>query len=284
MALFSYHPPLLRQPSHAARINERHWLARDIVFAHSGYGAFVLGRLVSEPAAPVRGFTASGGQHPGLNHSRIWTPDSTNYEEYPLGYSGLKNPLTISCWCFGPASTTTDGLVTLRREAGYAGGFMLTRHSTEIYSAVTANTSDVQSTGSSPGSASPFVANAWEFATGTWGNGDALRTAYRNGVSGTPGTGNRPGPLCDRIMLLANTAGVPVAANSAAISGIALPLVIARQLDDEEVARLHDEQRSNPWSLFTERPIWVPVSAAAQDYVRPQIHISRAAVTRASRW
>jgi hypothetical protein len=43
-------------------------------------------------------------------------------------------------------------------------------------------------------------------------------------------------------------------------------MVIDRVLDPSEIARLHDEQRSNPWVLFADRPIWVPVTAPSSTY------------------
>jgi hypothetical protein len=50
------------------------------------------------------------------------------------------------------------------------------------------------------------------------------------------------------------------------IRGILLPMVIDRVLDPSEIARLHEEQRSNPWVLFAERPIWVPMTAPAPSF------------------
>lgn len=45
---------------------------------------------------------------------------------------------------------------------------------------------------------------------------------------------------------------------------MALPMVVEGVFEDDEVARLYEEQRTNPWQLFRERPqqIWLGVAAA----------------------
>jgi hypothetical protein len=49
----------------------------------------------------------------------------------------------------------------------------------------------------------------------------------------------------------------------AQLTGLAIPLAINRALSDDEVAGLYQEQLINPWALFMEAPIWVPVSSGS---------------------
>ena len=58
------------------------------------------------------------------------------------------------------------------------------------------------------------------------------------------------------------------------ITGLAVPLVIGRELAPEEIEALHQEQRSNPWALFSEMPIRVPVSSGG-GYTHPTLSNAR---------
>jgi hypothetical protein len=49
----------------------------------------------------------------------------------------------------------------------------------------------------------------------------------------------------------------------AGVSAIALPMVVSGVFEDDEVARLYAEQRTNPWALFRERPTQIWLGAAA---------------------
>lgn len=279
MALFPPRNPLLRQPSHLARIDPRHWLARDLLFVHSGYSAFVKGQPVEGIAETLASNALTGSHNPALVGANGWKPDATNYAVYPVPPLA-DYPLTLSAWWFGTSGGSVDGILTLGRSAG-VGGYVLRRSTGELVQSL-AHTTSNQTAGTTTASGG-YASGRWQHGVATFvsatsrnayadgGNAGTVQTAYRAFIADL-----------DRVIVGGTASSPPIAATTV-IGGIALPMVIARALDDEEIAFLHEEQRSNPWTLFTERPIWVPVTSAP-DYVRPQIHTPRAAVTRASRW
>lgn len=258
MALLPLPPrPLLRQPSHLARISERHWLARDLVFAHSGYGAFIFGRPVADTPSALRVRALEGNQHPGLRHSAGWAADSTNYETYDVGIA-LAMPLTLSAWWYGPAGTTVDPILGVRRSGANAGGWSLDRNSTE---------SPLARAMSTAGTSTTVLTTGYSFVASDWTHGVAFfesttsRGIYGNGGSETLNTTLRTGPSDATQIIVAGSVAATAGAANSVINGIALPIVLNRRLSAAEVAELYEEQRSNPWALFTERKIWVPVSS-----------------------
>lgn len=257
MALYPPRHPLLRQPSHVARINERHWLARDLVFAHSGYGAFVFGRPVADLPSALRSNALTGAHNPSLVSARGWVPDGTNSETYALGVAALPLPLTLSAWWYGTSSTTNDAILAVGRSAG-RGGVLLRRTSGELVSAQAIDTAGNTNGATASGG---YASGRWQHGVGVWESATS-RLAYADGGNvGTHAVSTAHPTDCDQIRLATTVTATPTPATTA-IAGIAIPLVIARALDDEEIARLHEEQRSNPWVLFADRAIWVPGSAA----------------------
>lgn len=256
MALFPYRPPLLRQPSHLARINPRHWLARDLVFAHSGLGAFIYGRpeQVNNPLSSA----AIGGTHnPSLTNAFGFVPDGTNAVDYSLPLA-VSQPLTLSAWAIHSYGDGYEPLLSVRRGLGNNGGARLAKG----FPANGATATTYNTSGSFNSATASFntAASVWMHYCGVFASNTDRRVFIQGGAKGTS-TGSMAFPTdCT----LVSVARAPVSANTVVTSsvyGIGVPLVIARILDDAEIARLHEEQRRNPWSLFTERPIWVPVSS-----------------------
>ena len=259
MALSGYQPRLLCQPDGLVRINDAHWLARDLVWAHSGLQAFAYGR--PQPAvAPAARKTALGGtDNPALSNASGWSPDGTNYEDHLLGFSGLDKPLTLSVWWAGVGNSVFDTILAVGVAAGGNGGLYLQRRNDETVAAGTMQTNGAAIAAISPNG---FSASRWEHAAGVWIS-TTSRQAFSNGVGGTVETTSRTNPTSiDRVRICGSTASAPIAAKSGAVTDVALPMVIARALSADEIARLHAEQRSNPWGLFAERRIWVPSAGA----------------------
>jgi hypothetical protein len=102
----------------------------------------------------------------------------------------------------------------------------------------------------------------------------ADRRIQCDGASVTTNTSARTFPTSCNVVSVGRYCNAADTVATTAISGIAMPLVVGRLLTEDEGARLHDEQRSNPWDLFTERPIWVPVSSGG-GYTHPTLSNAR---------
>ena len=258
MALFPDRHPLLRQPSHVARINERHWLARDLVFAHSGHQAFVAGRpSASDNSGLVPQVLKPGAANPALNGTYGWSADGTNTQTFLLGFD-VSVPLTLSYWLHAVGSAINQQTWSVRRASGFAGGFAMRQSNSEACSAVHGNSSGGAGTATGP---TTWTTDTWRHDVGVFRSATS-RYAYANGVAGTEETTSITTPSGVNRVVIGGSFTNPMTVAGSHITAIALPIVIARTLDAAEIARLHEEQRSNPWSLFTERRIWVPVSAA----------------------
>src|SRR5512145_3493757 len=125
--------PLIRRPwsrqppSGQLRINPKHWLANDLIFAHSGRQAFIYGAPVPtlmNDAIRVSGMGGTGVR--SLEGASGWTPDGTNYSYWDLPAS-VSLPLSISGWWFGTAGTTADPVICVRRPGANNGGYSLLR-------------------------------------------------------------------------------------------------------------------------------------------------------------
>lgn len=245
------------QPQELVRINERHWLAQDLVFAHSGHCAFVYGEPVAPTATDaLNGAVTAGTGADALDGILGWVPDGSNKIYYALPAS-LPLPLTISAWWHGTDSTTNDGIVGVGRSAGY-GGALLRRSSTEVVSARQEDTAGVATAVAATGG---YASGRWQHGVGVFAS-NTSRFAYADSGNSAQNTGSRTHPSdCDRIVIAADFVSATPA--TTAIGSIALPLVIARELNATEVQRLYDEQLANPWGLFAGPPIWIPVSAPA---------------------
>lgn len=243
------------------RINERHWLAQDLVFAHSGHCAFVYGEPVAPTATDaLNGAVTAGTGADALDGILGWVPDGSNRVIYDLP-TALALPLTLSAWWHGTSSTTTDPILCVQRASGY-GGVLLRRTSAEVVSAQTWDTAGGANAATASGG---YVSGQWQHGVAVF-VADNSRIAYADGGNSGTNTGTKVLPTdCTQVAIATD----PRVTNYAttAIASIALPLVIARVLSADDVARLHDEQRANPWGLFAERRIWVPVPAAAGGFM-----------------
>lgn len=239
------------------RLNERHWLAQDLVFAHSGHCAFVYGEPVAPTATDaLNGAVTAGTGADALDGILGWVPDGSNKIYYALPAS-LPLPLTISAWWHGTSSTTNDGIVGVGRSSG-SGGALLRRSSTEV---VSARAEDTSGTAGAAAATGGYASGRWQHGVGVFVS-NTSRLAYADGGNSGSNTSSRTHPSdCDRIVIAADFVSATPA--TTAIGSIALPLVIARELSADEVARLYSEQLANPWSLFTGPTIMIPAAAPA---------------------
>lgn len=270
MALFPDRHPLLRQPSHLARIRERHWLARDLVFAHSGISAFVFNAPAQARAELTRAVVREGSRNANLAHAFGFVPDGSNAVEYELPIP-LSLPLTLSAWSSSSSSNSTEALLSVRRSLGSNGGIRLSRGFSGAGAAVT--TFDTSGGFNSATISPAYTTGAWRHYCG-WVETSTSRRITSDGGSGVTDTGSRTFPSNCTVVSIGRSANSANTVATAVTYGICLPLVISRVLDDGEIARLHEEQRSNPWDLFTERPIWVPVSSGG-GYTHPTLSNAR---------
>jgi len=257
VSLVGYQRPLLRQPDGLARINPRHWLARDLIFAHTGLQGFVFQEPVEPVAAPAIGAVVAATGHASITDSTQFKPNGSGAVDYAIPSGFVDTPATLCAFVAGTSTTTTQPLLSVRRALGSAGGLSL-RRTTSALQIVH------QDTGASSGQVAggTIVAGAWMHLCGVFVS-DTSRQGFVDGASiGTNITSRTLPTDLTRISVAryVDSANTICGTN---ITGIALPLVIGRALDAEEVAELHDEQRSNPWVLFSERPIWVPVASGA---------------------
>lgn len=254
----SFRPLASGMPKGDWQIRRSHWLAPDLVFAHSGVQAYVYGEPVADAHAnEIRVNGLGGTGWPAQQNGPGFAPDGTNFLYWDLP-APLEMPLTLSAWWQGTASTTADRLLSVRRPTADNGGYTIGRSSTEL-----ARLDVVANNGTQAGvnsSGYTFVASAWVHGVATL-TSTTSRAIYANGGSKkTSGSSVAAATLVSRIAIANAATSTPTIATSA-IEGIALPLVIARVLDDAEVARLYQEQIENPWTLFEPRRIWVPVSS-----------------------
>lgn len=262
--------PWTRQPTGLTRINTAHWLAKDLIFAHSGVRAFVFGQPAPDVPPALRGAVA-GDSNPALFTSRGWVPDGTNSELYQLKIN-LALPLTLSAWWYGTAGTTLDAILSVRRDTTFAGdgGISLARQTTEVVIANSRTTAAGSSTATASGG---YASGRWQHGVGVFAS-ITSRAAYADG--GNVGTNviSRVFPADCSVIAVGNFIFPSDFPTTTVIGGIALPLVIARALSADEVTRLYNEQRANPWGLFAERRILVPVPAAS-GYTHPTLSNAR---------
>lgn len=247
-------PRTRRQPPGLVRINPRHWLAKDLVFAHTGRLPFIFGRPSPDPSpSALRGILRNGTGDQQFTGTWGWVPDGTNYEIYDLGIVGLSLPMTLSAWWYGTSGTTADVVLAVGR-SGATGGGNVRRASNERVHAQSVTTGGVSVEAQASGG---YSSGRWQHGVGVLIS-DTSRIAYADGAnSGSNVTSSTFPTDCNEIRLAATPSTTPTACTTV-ISGFALPLVIARALDADEVLRLYLEQAANPWGLFDERRIWVP--------------------------
>jgi hypothetical protein len=248
-------------PQALARVNERHWLAKDLAFIHSGFTPFIFGRPATDRPSALRSNALAGNANPSLNATRGWRPNGTNTEEFALGVNiGL--PHTLVVWTVAASTAGHQPTLALRRPlADGVGGSALYAHNAS--GLPTARHVNSSSGGFNVTAGGGYEASRWMQSCGVFLSGSS-RTAYGNGGFAATNTSTMT-PVTATSSV--HVAGGPYAtadpASSGIVTGIALPMVINRALSAEEVQRLYIEQISNPWGIFAERPIWVPVSAAA---------------------
>lgn len=254
---------ITRVPSAGWRINRRHWLARDLAFVHSGTRAYIWGEPVADAMRdPLRVNALDGGKWPAHANAPGWVPDGTNYSFWDLP-AAVVQPLTISGWWYGVASTSTDRIISLRRSSAQSGGFSLSRSSTELPRVDV--TTDSGSLVGANVVGYTFASSEWVQGVATFVS-DTDRNAYANGAAKGSNTTSASGSTsASRFAVGVNATNTEVITTTA-INGVALPMLIARALSDAEVARLYAEQLDNPWVLFEAPRIWVPMSSGGSTY------------------
>ena len=250
--------PRRTQPPELTRINPRHWLARDLVFAHSGRTAFAFQRPIPDSRSALRGSRMSGTAGHALGNIMGWIPDATNSEIYALGVASVPLPLTLSAWWYGTSSTTNDAILAVGRSAG-RGGVLLRRTSGELVSAQAIDTAGNTNGATASGG---YASGRWQHGVGVWESATS-RLAYADGGNvGTHAVSTTHPTDCDEVRIATTVTLTPTPATTA-IAGIAIPIVVARALSADEVARLYSEQLANPWGLFSGPQIMIPVAAPA---------------------
>jgi len=245
-------------PQALARVNEKHWLAKDLAFIHSGFTPFIFGRPITNNQLGLRSTALMGTAHSALNGTLGFSPLTGNYLTYNLPVP-LAIPLTLSAWWYGPSSGTGVGVISIKSVSG-EGGVQLGKNFTNNLTQVRSR--DSGGSNSDQACSGGFVAEKWLHCVGVIAS-NTSRTPYTDGANAITSTVNRVVPTdLSELRLSANVIASPTAATTGVIRAFALPMVINRALSAEEVARLYEEQLSNPWGIFAERPIWVPVSAA----------------------
>lgn len=263
--------PLARQ---LVRINPSHWLAKDILFAHTGWQGFVFG-APADPLLPdllpkrQSNLTGTIDNSP-FAASNNWSGDGTNFLEYLTG--GHSVVLTLSVWgCRTGNITNTANAISFASGSSDAGALYLrtgtSPYAAQLLSITSAGTSTVAS------SSTNTTTNTWQHFSG-WRASTTSRAVYLNGASKGTSTASNSIGSHDRFLVAAarRSGSNPIATSE--LAGLAFPLAIGRVLDDGEVERLYAEQNDNPWSLFAERPIWVPVSSGG-GYTHPTLSNAR---------
>lgn len=254
MALTGGQRRWMRQPSGLVRINEGHWLADRLVFAHTGAEGFVLHERVA-PAALLLSPAAGGGTG-RLGSIQQATPDGTNYTRYDMP-ARAGDGLSLVAWVYGIAGTSENNLFSVGNAAASDGNRALYRSTTETYIARRSST-----TAAAGNAETGFVSGQWQHLVGTFTSA-TVSACWVDGVGGNETAGN------SRIATTANAvyigtgwrAGISNLPAQTVIQGIGPSFVISGVLSAEEVARLYAEQLDDPWSVFAPPPIWVPVSS-----------------------
>jgi hypothetical protein len=262
VGLSGFSKVLLAQPTGLVRINPKHWLAKDLIFAHTGHQAFVFGRPVAAIADPLlRASGPFGLQNPALNNTAQWVPNGANATDYTLGAAGTPLPITLAVWYSSNYDNILTPLLSIRRTLGSNGGLRVAKG---VNGFTTQGTSY-----STTGSFASATSNNFVNSASEWVQGAAVfvsntsRTSYLSAVGGSVNTTSNVYPSDCNVISIGRT---PVAANTVATTNvyqIALPLIIGRELDPDEVKQLYLEQRSNPWVMFAKKPVWVPMAGGA---------------------
>ena len=256
MALTSYQPRFLRQPHGLVRINEKHWLADNLLFAHSGLQGFVR----HEPATPILQALRRPAERGQINGLAVYGNNAA-YEEFEV-VCEQPNTLTLSAWSVVDSALSNNSGIISVGLPGVRSSLSLHVVSPSVDPALRASNTNGATGLTATGGG---VAGQLQHLVGVARSGSD-REIYINGASSGTSSVSRAIGGTSRVLIAADRSGTSGAiGNQARTEGsfAALQLVIDRGLADEEVDRLYREQLSDPWALFAPKRIWVPMAAAA---------------------
>jgi len=251
------------------RINPRHWLAKDLLFAYTGAIAFLRGRPVHMSNVGEVHYKKVIGPHTNsatflqphfsrsANISTGATGGSTKFPYYETG--GHSSILTLSWWWNVASNQGSTGLGSGGPSSGAFGavaGILFGIPRASFYTS--------SGTSSTLGSGGTYLGSVWRHTVVIHG-GLTSRAIYDNGGTKQSASSSFDiGSTHTQISMLGARHGAGYVLNglSNSTKGTGLPLAISRVLSDAEVAKLYQEQLVNPWNLFT-RSIWVPVGIPA---------------------
>lgn len=240
------------------RIDPDHWLAPNLLFAHTGREAFVAGH----PVDPNIGHVLckprmTGTTWPAAQELSGWAGDGTNYVTWPLPLAA-KFPLTLGVWVNSVASTGTQRTLSVRSASALNGGVMLGVSSAELARADVCSDAGTQ-TGFNAGS---FVSEQWRFLTLTI-TSSTERALYQNGGNKVTSTVSIAESARMEVVGLCVDAFSTRAPVGAETRGIAVPFVVNRVLSDNEIALLYRQLLADPLTMFTRRAVRIPYAEAA---------------------
>ena len=254
--------PAKRQPFGAVRLNEKHWLAKNLLFVHTGSVALYYGKPIL-PIVDTGMKNESGSASPNGNPNFSgfnFAPDGVGYASYPIP-TRPSNNLTLLAWVNGINGSNNNYVLSL----GGQGGQQLGRTTVEV---VSARAETVAGTSALATSAAATTANVWAHTAATF-ESDTSRAAFLNGASkGTIATSISAGTL-SYVTVLARRASAATAICLNEITRVALPMVIDRVLTDDEILRIYREQLLNPWSIFSDAHAPIPMLLASVIICRP---------------
>lgn len=258
-----YGLPWSSQPQTTVRLNQSHWLAKDLIIAVAGNIAISRYGNLTPVVRTLQ--TASKRARGNIGNGLHTIPDGSGYIQYTIPESFNGNGITLSCWGLSSvAAATTDTLLATGNASASHGGVTIARNTAEQW-----YSGRINSAGAGAGSICTNVTNGkWEhIANRQISASETL--GYVNGVEGAVSSGNFRDPGTQKDVFIGTSIyNISTFFNpcTTVISAIGFPMVIDRLLSPDEIIRLYDEQRTNPWQLFApiERNIFVGAALEAE--------------------